>query len=110
MTIKEDAGEILLLIYNDFIDNNNSITPKSVLDITKWEGHRIDLAIKYLRDIGAVEFIFTMGNVDGVQNFIIRGLLPVGINIIENESKFEDTFGFNVKLPFVNFSWTRKKN
>ncbi len=109
MGIIKDSGEILLLIYNDYVDNSNSITPRRLLEITGWDGDRIDRAIKHLRDIGAVEFIFTMGNIKGLQNFIIRGMLPEGIQIVENKEKFKHSFGFEVTIPFAKFSWKVSK-
>ncbi len=87
MGIIEDSHIVLRFIYDEYIDKNERVNPRKLLDKfeQEWEGKRIDRAIKYLRDIGAIEIILTMGNVDGVQNFIMRKLTPRGIEIVEEE-------------------------
>ncbi|MBI2575086.1 hypothetical protein HYV82_04330 [Candidatus Woesearchaeota archaeon] len=104
MTIKGDAGEILLFIYDCYVNDRDSVNPEKLLETTKWEGNRIDRAIKYLKDIGAIDII-TLGNVNGVQNFILKGLTPLGINIVENQPEFKRNFGFTVNLGVISFSW-----
>jgi len=96
MGIQQDAGEILLYAYKSYI-KDESINANKLLETTGWEGNRIDRAIKYLKDLDAIQIIHTMRNVNGVQNFIFRSLTPIGINIIENKPEFERTFGLNVE-------------
>lgn len=104
MTIKEDAGEILLFIYQCYI-KDESVDESKLLQTTKWEGNRIDRAIKYLKDIGAIDIILLLGNVNGVQNFILKGLTPLGINVIENQPEFKRNFNFTVNLGVISYSW-----
>ena len=77
---------------------------KELLDETGLDGKRIDRAIKYLKDIGAIDIVLTCENVNGVQNFIMKKLTPYGINIIENQPEFKRNFGFTVNLGVIAFS------
>jgi hypothetical protein len=49
MTIKGDAGEILLFMYDHYVNDKGSVNPEKLLETTKWEGNRIDRAVKYLK-------------------------------------------------------------
>ena len=104
MGIQNDAGEILLFIYQCYT-KDESVDADKLLQTTKWEGNRIDRAIKYLKDIEAIDIILTLGNINGVQNFILERLTPSGINIVENKSEFKRNFGFTVNLGVISFSW-----
>ncbi len=106
MGIQKDAGEILLFIYEKYLQDE-TVRPEKLLSETNWDGKRIDRAIKYLKDIGAVDIILSLGNFKGIQNFIIQGLTPIGINIIENQKEFKQTFGFEVNLGLIKFSWSK---
>jgi len=98
MTIKSDAGEILLFMYDCYVNDKSSINPEILLETTKWQGNRIDRAVKYLKEIGAIDIILTMGNHQGVQHFILNKITPLGINTIENQPEFKRNFGFEVNL------------
>jgi len=106
MGIKEDAGNLLGYIYNEYI-KGNTITANDVLQGTEWGGIRADIAVKYLRDIGAIKIDFFLGNLNGLQNFFISGLTPVGIEIIENKSKFKNTFGVELNLAILKFNFSK---
>jgi len=108
MGIQQDSGEILLFLYKSYVDDQH-VDAKKLLETTKWNGARIDKALKYLKDIGAIELILALGNVEGVQNFILRGLTPAGINIVENQKEFKHTFGFEVNLGLIKFSWSKSE-
>ncbi len=103
MSIKEDAGKLLGYIYNEYI-KGNTIKAEDVLNETKWDGTRADIAVKYLRDVGAIKINLFLGNVNGLQNFFISGLTPIGIEMIENKSKFITTFGFEINLAVIKFN------
>lgn len=106
MGIQSDAGEILVYFYKMYLENRQ-VNAQMLINETKWSGTKLDHALKYLKDIGAINIILTMGNVDGLQNFILTGLTPIGINIIENKKQFEHTFGFEVNLALFKFSWSK---
>ncbi|MBI3034092.1 hypothetical protein HYY72_02940, partial [Candidatus Woesearchaeota archaeon] len=72
MTIKGDAGEILLFMYDCYVNDKGSVNPEELLKTTKWEGNRIDRAVKYLKEIGAIDIILIMSNHQGVQHFILK--------------------------------------
>lgn len=105
MTIQNDAGKILLFIYDSYANDKDSVSPEKLLEITKWDGNRIDRAIQYLKDVGAIDIILTLGNVRGVQHFILKKITPLGINIVENQPEFKRNFGFEVNLGLLKFSW-----
>ena len=106
MGIKTDAGEILVFVYNEYTNDNEWITSKDIINVTKWKSGRINRAINYLRDLDVIKIILSMGNIDGVYNFGITGLTPVGIHTIENKREFKKNFGFEVGIPgLFKFSW-----
>lgn len=105
MTIKGDAGEILLFMYDCYVNDKGSVNPEKLLETTTWEGNRIDRAVKYLKEIGAIDIVLTMGNHQGVQHFILRKITPLGINTVEDQPEFKKNFGFEVNLGLLKFSW-----
>ena len=50
MTIKNDAGKVLLFIYQCYV-KDKSIDVDILLQNTTWDGDRIDRTIQYLKDI-----------------------------------------------------------
>lgn len=107
MGIKEDAGNLLGYFYNRYVEGY-TIKADELLDETKWDGNRADIAVKYLRDIDAIKITFLLGSTNGLQNFHISGLTPIGINIIEDRSKFKVTFGFEINLGLIKFNIINK--
>ena len=110
MTIQEDAGKILLFIYDSYVNNRAKPNAQTLLDETKWDGKRIDRAIKYLNGMAAIEVIFTADNrmYGGLTRFIFKNITPLGINIVENKPEFKRNFGFEVNVglnPSVKLSW-----
>ncbi len=107
MTIQEDAGKILLYIYDSYVNNKPKPNAQILLDETKWDGKRIDRAIRYLNDMNTVEIIFTADNrmYGGLTRFILKKITPIGINIVENQPEFKRNFGFEVNLGLLKFSW-----
>jgi hypothetical protein len=106
MGIQKDAGELLIFIYNEYTSGNEYISDQNIIDTTKWEAGRINRAIKYLDDIGALK-ISSIGIKIGEYEFIIKGLKPLDIHMIEDKSIFKKTFGFEVGVPgLAKFSWS----
>jgi len=97
MTIKSDAGEILLFMYDFYVNDKGSVNPEKLLETTKWEGNRIDRAVKYLKEIRAIDIVLTMGNHQGVQHFILKKITPLGINTVEDQLEFKKNFGVLLK-------------
>jgi len=109
MGIQKDAGELLEYIYERYTKGENMIKPDGLIKETRWEAHRINNARTYLSDRDLIKIAKQSGNVEGVANYIITGLTPSGIDMIENEEKFKTTFGFEIGLPGLKFSWTHEK-
>jgi len=106
MGVQKDAGELLLFFYDELVNNNkSSVGTQEVIDITKWESNRINLAYNYLNDMGVLKGGGGIGNIQGVQIFYIMRLHPEGINIVENQPQFKRNFGFEVNLGLLKFSW-----
>ena len=105
MGIQKDAGEILLFIYNRYVNNSDTPNAKELLDVTKWDGKRIERALKYLYRIEAVDITWMLGEDEGVQNFIMGDLTPKGISMIEDKTEFKKNFGYTVKLGPISYSW-----
>jgi len=106
MGIQKDAGELLLFFYNELVNKGEgSVGTQKVLDETRWEGKRVNLAYGYLNDLGLLKGGGGLGNINGAQIFFVMRLLPEGINIIENQPEFKRNFGFEVNLGLLKFSW-----
>jgi len=110
MGVQKDAGELLFFFYDELINKRKRyVETKDVIDVTKWESNRINLAFQYLKDSNIIESRETTGVTNGVINFRISKLTPNGINSIENKDKFKNTFGFEINLGVIKFSWSRTK-
>ena len=106
MGIQEDAGELLAYIYEQYISDRGKIKPEDIIYETKRDASRINRAKTYLADSNLIEIVSLAGNTEGVHNFLIVGLMPSGIETIENKKKFVSTFGFEIGVPGVfKFSW-----
>lgn len=106
MVVQKDAGELLLFFYDELVNKDkSSVGTQDVIDTTKWDGKRINLAYNYLNDIGVLKSDGCLGNIDGARIFFVMRLLPEGINIVENQPDFKRNFGFEVNLGLIKFSW-----
>ncbi len=110
MGVQKDAGELLLFFYNELVNKGkSSVGTRDVINETKWNGKRINLAYNYLNDLGILKSYGAIGNINGAQIFFVTRILPKGINIVENQPKFKHTFGFEVNLGLLKFSWSIHK-
>lgn len=107
MGIKQDAGELLVFLYNKYIENSSlKIDEIIVKEATKWDAGRINRAIDYLKDTDAIKIKKFVGQTEGLINFIITDITNTGIDIIEDKVKFKRHFGIEVGVPGVfKFSW-----
>jgi len=88
MTIEEDANVVLDFMFKEYLLFNKRTTTRGLLDqFSDWDGRRLDRAVKYLRDIYAIEVIHTFGNENGLQNFILKKITPSGIQMAESRVK-----------------------
>ena len=106
MTIRTDSGNLLLYIYKCKIDGNEISTTDQLLIETGWDDVRLNNAIQYLVESKFVsgKVLKTIGSTK-VQVAFITDIIPLGINIIEDESKFKQNFGFTVNLGILQFHW-----
>lgn len=103
MTVKQDAGNLLLLFYDELITKGKRIVDtKDVVDNINWSGRRINTAFNYLNDNGLAKIGQTgCGNIRGVQIFRVSGLSSQGIDTVEDTKKFKETFSFEVSESTV---------
>lgn len=107
MGVQKDAGELLLFFYDELVSKGtNGVQTKEVLDATGWDGRRINFAYNYLNDLHLLQGQGGSGNLKGAQNFTVMRLFPQGINIIESVPEFKKTFGFEVNIGLLKFSWS----
>ena len=104
MGIKKDAGEIVLFFYKRKVNGEKTPGLQEIIDETGWEGHRLENALSYCEDNGFIASSKTMGNINGVQTRVIKGLTSSGIDIVENTETEEGKREFNVNfnLTFNN--------
>lgn len=109
MGVQKDAGELLLFFYDELIKHGKtSLKTQDVLEATKWDKNRIIAAYTYLKQLNLLKSFLSRGEDSGLditKNFYMQGLLPKAVNIVENEVKFEKTFGFKANLASLKFSW-----
>lgn len=106
MGIQEDAGELLLFLYQEFMKPNiRSVSKDSLERETGWEEHRLIKSVEYLTESGYIRTHW-----DRRRDFHISRLYPLAINTIEDESRFKDSFCIEVGLPGIfKFSWKREE-
>ena len=84
MPIREDSDMILRFIYQEYVEKHHLVGSKDLLwQFKDWGGSRIDRAVKYLRDQGAIDIVLFMGNQNGLQNFMLKRITPIGIDRVE---------------------------
>jgi len=107
MGVKKDAGELLLYFYGELVlKNRQQISAEHVITETRWAASKINHAFHYLKDLELLKEISGLGNFKGVDNFVVMGLSPKGIDIIENRPKFKRHFSFELGVPEIfKFSW-----
>ena len=106
MAVQKDAGELLLFFYDELVNKAKSgVGTQDVLNETGWDGNRINLAYNYLNDLGLLKAGGGAGNIEDARIFLVITLLPNGINIVEDQPEFKRTFGFEVNLGLIKFSW-----
>lgn len=96
MGIRNDAGELLRYIYTEYISDNKYIQTQDVIGrFHNWEHGRINRAIDFLRDMDRkpIKIKLFMGNTEGVYNFIITGVTPFGIRLMEDDEQSREFFG-----------------
>lgn len=109
MTIQNDAGELLHFIYNQYINDKDFIETKKVIETTKWDSGRINRSILYLKDLNVIKIELFCGDNEGIYSFLITGLTPNGIHMIENSTEFKRHFGYEINLAIFKFSWGKEE-
>jgi len=75
----KDVKKLLNIIYNDYVNNDNSITPEYLLKKLDWGGEKITLILKYLKEKEAIKITFIKEFISGVQVFLFGRITSKGI-------------------------------
>lgn len=109
MGIQNDAGELLAFIYKDKTEKSEICQVDRIASETGWDEARIFAGLQYLKDKGLIDADSIGGFGIRVMDFTINDITANGIDIIENRSEFKTTFGFEINLGLVKFSWTKEE-
>jgi len=102
-TITKDVEELLVFLHKEYTKPDfEGLSLDQIQKITSWASDRISRAIAYLYPNN---FISLEGDTIFFKEFIIMGLLPEGVNIVENKNKFKKHFNHVIDLKFYQFSW-----
>ena len=107
MGIQRDAGELLILIYNNKIEGNENLQQSAIEKITSWDKDKVTFALEYLIKKGLLDGQIR-GNLGTSKTafILVRDIDAEGIDVIENEPEFNRNFGFTIGIPGVfSFSW-----
>ncbi len=105
MTVKQDAGNLLLFFYDEIVTKHKHVVDNQDAEkALKWDNARINIAFHYLKDNGCLG-TFQIGQKDK-PIFRVTGLSPKGIDIVEDEPKFKDRFGIGINLGVFNINWS----
>ncbi len=107
MTIQEDSGKLLATLYKWKQEGREMSNSKNeLLGETHWNNNRLYTAIQYLINSGFVEgdVIKGMGSTK-VQDVLIYDLTSSGINIVEHQTEFKQSFGFTINLGLIQINW-----
>ena len=99
MGIQEDAGELLVYVYREY-QKGEMVNSQNFEESSGWDKIRTRNAMTYLRDKELVKGNFYLGG-----NWLIQRPNPEGVDVIENQSKFVQKFGFELNLGLFKFSW-----
>ena len=105
MGIREDAGEILGFVYNKYISENfGGVNSENLISETDWDKDRVKRTVDYLDQKDLIKVIKYLGG-----NFWIQTIKPEGVDIVEHQDEFKNTFGIGLNLGLISFSWNREK-
>ena len=106
MAIRIDSRNLLLYIYKRKIEDEEMLDPNQLLEETGWNKVRLNNAVQYLIESGFItgKVLKTLGSTK-VESTLILDITPSGINIIEEELKFKQNFGFTVNLGLIQIKW-----
>lgn len=82
--VQDDASNLLHFFYDELVTHNKSIVKtQDILEKPGWDGNRINLAYRHLYDSGLLKSTNQVGNIKGAQRFLVTGLNPKGIDVVE---------------------------
>lgn len=84
MGVQDDAKDLLHFFYSELVISKKGIVEtKDILEKTGWDGKRINLAYRHLYDSGLLKSTNQSGNIQKAQIFLVTGLSPKGIGVVE---------------------------
>ena len=90
MGIQNDAGEILIYIYEKKIKGEEIPSLNKIVSDTAWEQDKVIFALEYLLGKSLIDgkAVKTLSSTK-TQVFIVKGITPFGIDVIENKKEFQ---------------------
>lgn len=110
MTITNDAGILLLYIHKCKIEGKEIPRKEQLLSISGWNEDRLNNAIEYL-----IQSKFVSGSIQSLVGSSkvranVGNITNLGINIVEEQPKFKNNFGFTVNLGVFQFNWGKEES
>ena len=105
MSIKNDAGFILNVLYNKRVKNRNEkIGGKDIIRESEWDENRVYNALDYLCESSLVKIVRSPHT-----PYKLLLIHANGINLIEKEGEFERHFEMGFNFGIINFKWGAKE-
>ena len=114
MGIKQDAGELLLYYYTFKRKGERFPGLDAVLEITRWEPHRLNSAFEYCEQTDVLNVLKSLGShAPGLQNRVIMDVTAIGVDLIEGtttqqgSNQFNAIFNLsiNIEKPTLNLTF-----
>lgn len=106
MAIRKDAGIILNVLYNKRVQNRDErISSSKIIEESEWGGNRVLDALEYMEEKNLIHVGFKSS--DGGWELIT--IIAEGIDLVENNDKFQKHFEMGVNLGLLSFRWGTKE-
>jgi hypothetical protein len=111
MSIKEDSGNVLAILYKCKTKDNEMPNPDQLLNELGWNHERLYPAIQYLTECKFIDGdILKTQDSTKVQDVYIKDITSLGIDTVEDEHNFKINFGFAVNLGVIQFNWGKQES
>jgi len=110
MGIQKDAGELLLYIYEKKTKGEEIPQIPDLTEATSWDKDRLLNALQYLCGKSLVDGKVIKGLGSTKPQFVaVNDIPPLGVDVMEDETKFSKNFNFTINLGVFSYSWGATK-
>ncbi|MDD3160187.1 MAG: hypothetical protein PHQ98_04420 [Candidatus ainarchaeum sp.] len=100
------AGKLLNYIYLCKFEENRLPKIDELLEKSELKPHQLQMAIDYCIERNYLKVIKSLDtDKNGMQNMQLWEILANSIDLVTNNNKFKETFGFGLNLGIVSFNW-----